>query len=351
MSTKLKTLKKRRSHLAVADEQVQFLETTETPAPKFHEKLKEIGLLPFKPTEIEILQINVGYMCDLTCEHCHVDAGPDRKEIMTRETMEYCLQAIDQSNVKTVDLTGGAPELNPNFRWFVSEITRRNVDIIVRSNLTILVSNKRFRTYPEFFKEHDVQVIASLPCYTEDNTDAQRGNGVFHKSIESLQVLNSLGYGKENSSLQLHLVYNPGGPHLPPPQETLEQDYKRILKERYDIEFHNLYTITNLPISRFLDLLLVTGKYEEYMEKLAFAFNPAAAEGVMCRNTVSVSWDGYLYDCDFNQMLQLKVENSSPQHISRFSEKSLLERNIVIGQHCYGCTAGAGSSCQGALIK
>ncbi|MGF1670039.1 MAG: arsenosugar biosynthesis radical SAM (seleno)protein ArsS [Balneolaceae bacterium] len=351
MSVKLKTLKKRRSHLSVADEQVKLLETHETPAPVFKQKLAEIGLNPFKPTEIEILQINVGYMCDLTCEHCHVDAGPERKEIMTRETMEMCLRAIDNSNVKTVDLTGGAPELNPDFKWFVSEITKRDVEVIVRSNLTILVSNQRFRTYPQFFREHGVQVIASLPCYTEENTDAQRGDGVFDKSIESLQILNSLGYGKKGSDLQLHLVYNPGGPSLPPLQKSLELDYKRILKERYNIEFHNLYTITNLPISRFLDLLLATGKYEEYMEKLAVAFNPAAADGVMCRNTVSVSWDGYLYDCDFNQMLQLRVEQNAPQHISEFDQKDLLEREIVTGQHCYGCTAGAGSSCQGALIN
>ncbi len=308
-------------------------------------------MVPFKPTEIEILQVNVGYMCDLTCEHCHVDAGPDRKEIMTKETMQLCLDAIDQSKVNTVDLTGGAPELNPNFKWFVSEIRKRNVDIIVRSNLTILVSNQKFRTYPSFFKENGVQVIASLPCYTEENTDSQRGKGVFEKSIESLQVLNSLGYGKDGSALQLHLVYNPGGPSLPPPQKSLEQDYKHILKDRYDVEFHNLYTITNLPISRFLDLLLATGRYEEYMEKLAVAFNPAAAEGVMCRNTVSVSWDGYLYDCDFNQMLQLKVSGQAPQHISEFSYKDLMNRVIVTGQHCYGCTAGAGSSCQGALVN
>ena len=350
MSVKLKTLKRRRSHLSVAEEQVRTLETTETPAPCFYDKLRKSNLVPFKPTEIEILQVNVGYMCDLTCEHCHVDAGPDRKEIMTKETMQLCLDAIDQSKVITVDLTGGAPELNPDFKWFISEIRKREVDIIVRSNLTILVSNQKFRTYPFFFKENKVQVIASLPCYTKENTDSQRGKGVFEKSIESLQVLNSLGYGKEGSDLQLHLVYNPGGASLPPPQKSLEQDYKRILKDRYDIEFHKLYTITNLPISRFLDLLLATGRYEEYMEKLAVAFNPAAAEGVMCRNTVSVSWDGYLYDCDFNQMLQLKVSGQAPQHISEFSYRDLINREIVTGQHCYGCTAGAGSSCQGALV-
>jgi len=347
--TKTKSLHQRKNFLAEPSNQVELLETRESPAPPFRDKLQSIGLYPFKPTEIEILQINVGYMCDLTCEHCHVDAGPDRTEIMTRETMQQCLDAIDKSPVQTVDLTGGAPELNPNFKWFVSEITKRDVEVIVRSNLTILVSNAKFRTYPEFFKEHGVTVIASLPCYTEENTDAQRGDGVFQRSIESLQNLNALGYGKEGTGLELHLVYNPGGASLPPDQKMLEQDYKRILKDKYDIVFNNLYTITNLPISRFLDTLLAAGKYEEYMEKLATSFNASAAFDVMCRNTVSVSWDGYLYDCDFNQMLELQVEEDAPQHISEFDYQSLADREIMIGQHCYGCTAGAGSSCQGAL--
>lgn len=347
--TKTRSLHRRKDYLAEAPNQVKLLETRETPAPPFDDKLDSVGLHPLKPTEIEILQINVGYMCDLTCEHCHVDAGPDRTEIMTREIMRHCLDAIDKSPVQTVDLTGGAPELNPHFKWFVSEITKRDVEVIVRSNLTILVSNDKFRTYPEFFKEHGVTVIASLPCYTEENTDAQRGDGVFQRSIEALNNLNELGYGKEESGLELHLVYNPGGASLPPDQAMLEQDYKRILKEKNDIVFNNLYTITNLPISRFLDTLLAAGKYEEYMEKLAVSFNASAAFNVMCRNTVSVSWDGYLYDCDFNQMLQMQVEDSAPQHISEFDYQSLSDREIMTGQHCYGCTAGAGSSCQGAL--
>lgn len=349
MVRKLQTLQRRNDDLSDPQNQIQILENRDTPAPPFDQQLETFGLHPLKPTEIEILQINVGYMCDLTCKHCHVDAGPDRKEIMTRETMQHCLDAIDNSLVDTVDLTGGAPELNPHFKWFVNEITKRDVNVIVRSNLTILVSNEKFRTYPQFFKEHGVTVIASLPCYTKENTDAQRGEGVYDKSIDALQTLNALGYGKEGSGLELHLVYNPGGASLPPSQEALKQDYKRILNEKHGIVFNDLYTITNLPISRFLEMLLHHGDYEAYMEKLANAFNPSAATGVMCRNTVSVGWDGRLYDCDFNQMLEIPVEDDASQHISEFQHKNLVKRTIQTGQHCYGCTAGAGSSCQGAI--
>jgi radical SAM/Cys-rich protein len=220
----------------------------------------------------------------------------------------------------------------------------------VRSNLTILVSNKKFKTYPEFFKRHQVIVISSLPCYTQENVDKQRGAGVFGYSIEALKMLNAIGYGKEGTDLELHLVYNPVGASLAGSQEKLQADYKRELWEAFGIHFNNLFTITNLPISRFLDYLLVNGQYEKYMEKLVNAFNPSAAFGVMCRNTVSVGWDGYLYDCDFNQMLELKVQNI-PSHIRDFDFKRLSERNIVVNQHCYGCTAGAGSSCQGAITK
>ncbi|MDX1652564.1 MAG: arsenosugar biosynthesis radical SAM protein ArsS [Brumimicrobium sp.] len=344
---KLQSLKRRGNYLAQAPNQIKLLEKDKFLGPSFSQKLKEHSQFPLKPGEIEILQLNVGYMCDLTCEHCHVDAGPDRKEIMTRTTMEQVLNIIDQTNVKTVDLTGGAPEMNPDFKWLVGELTKRKVKTIVRSNLTILVSNKNFRKYPEFFKENKVEVIASLPCYTQENVDKQRGSGVFNRSIEALRVLNDLGYGKEDSDLSLHLVYNPGGAGLPPDQKSLEQDYKVRLREDWGLEFNNLYTITNLPISRYLDFLLAAGKYEAYMEKLIESYNPVAAENVMCKNTFSVDWEGYMYDCDFNQMLQLKVQ-SGRKHISEFDYETLKNRNIVIGQHCYGCTAGAGSSCQGA---
>lgn len=348
---KLKTLKRRGSNLANAAMQIAILEDDNSNQPKFSQKLETIGFFPLKPTDLEILQVNVGYMCDLTCSHCHVDAGPDRKEIMTQETMQQCIDAIKKSNIHTLDLTGGAPEMNPNFQWFIEQVRAidKNIEIIVRSNLTILVSNPRFKTYPEFFKKHNLTVVASMPCYTQENVDKQRGDGVFNRSIEALNNLNALGYGIEGSNLQLHLVFNPGGASLPGDQAGLEADYKRILKSDWDIDFNNLYTITNLPISRFLDFLIENDKYDTYMDLLVNSFNPTAAAGVMCRNTVSVDWQGNLYDCDFNQMLALPVEDKSPQHIKEFTVEGLNGRDIVIGQHCYGCTAGAGSSCQGSL--
>lgn len=349
---KLQTLQKRGSKLAMPNVQVTILEETTPSITPFGEKLDSIGLMPFRPVAIDIFQVNVGYLCNMTCEHCHVDAGPTRTEIMTKTTMQQCLKAIQASRATTVDITGGAPEMNPNFKWFVTEIRKINatIDIIVRSNLTILVSNKEYQTYPDFFKEQRVTVIASLPCYTEANTDKQRGDKAFVRSIEALQKLNALGYGQAGSGLQLHLVYNPGGASLPGNQQGLETDYKRVLLEQYNIVFNHLYTITNLPISRFLDFLLEERKFDDYMQLLLESFNPSAATGVMCRNTLSVSWDGYLYDCDFNQMLHLTVEPTAPQHIQNFDVEALLQRSIVIGQHCYGCTAGAGSSCQGTVV-
>lgn len=333
--------------------QLQILEASAGPnvIKRFDQSLEESGLFPLKPLEMEILQVNLGKMCNQTCAHCHVDAGPDRKEIMSLRTMEHCLDALIKTpSIHTVDLTGGAPEMNPNFKWFIEEISKLKRKIIVRSNLTILVSSVQFREYPKFFVDHKLVVIASLPCYTAENTDKQRGDGVFTKSIEALKTLNRLGYGKEGSGLELNLVYNPVGPSLPPAQEKLEADYKRILSDEFGVVFNRLFTITNMPISRFLDHLLQTGKYEVYMEKLVNAYNPAAAAGVMCRNTISVGWDGTLYDCDFNQMLELSFTNGSPRYIADFNMETLKERNVIIGQHCYGCTAGAGSSCQGSII-
>lgn len=348
---KLQSLKRRGSKLAKPNVQVAILEETTPKVTRFGDKLQGLDLMPLRPTGIDIFQVNVGYMCNMTCEHCHVDAGPTRTEIMTVETMEHCLKAIKDAGATTIDITGGAPEMNPNFKWFVEQIRAisPDIEIIVRSNLTILVSNENYRSYPEFFKEQNVTVIASLPCYTAENTDKQRGDKTFVRSIEALKDLNALGYGQEGSGLELHLVFNPGGASLPGSQMKLEADYKRVLKENFDIVFNNLYTITNLPISRFLDFLLQEEKFDDYMQLLLESFNPAAAEGIMCRNTLSVSWDGYLYDCDFNQMLQLQVEKSAPQHIEDFNVQELTERNIVLGQHCYGCTAGAGSSCQGVV--
>jgi radical SAM/Cys-rich protein len=315
----------------------------------FQQKLLESKLFPLVPLAPRIMQVNVGKMCNQVCKHCHVDAGPDRKEIMTRATMLQCLEALKNNpGLQVVDLTGGAPELNPDFRWFVDEIKKLNRHVIVRCNLTIIVANKKFNDLPAFYKFHNIEVVSSLPFYTQDRTDRQRGAGVFKDSINALQMLNEAGYGMEGTGLILNLVYNPAGAFLPPSQDSLSREYKNALKSTYNISFTNLYAITNLPINRFLDYLLQTGNYEQYMEKLANAFNPAAAANVMCRNTISVGWDGYLYDCDFNQMLELKVAHPL-NHISKFNDESLQNRDIVIGQHCFGCTAGAGSSCGGAV--
>lgn len=313
----------------------------------FDKELKKSGLFPLSATDVEVFQVNLGKMCNQTCKHCHVDAGPDRKEIMTKETMQDCLKALKNSEIPTIDLTGGAPEMNPNFKWFVTETKKLGRHILVRSNLTILTT-RSFADYSQFFKENQIEVISSLPYYLEENTDAQRGKGVFQKSIEALKKLNDLGYGQENSGLILNLVYNPVGAFLPPDQHAVEADYKRELKNRYGIIFNNIFTITNMPISRFLAYLIKSGNYSKYMNKLYNSYNPAAAKNVMCRTTLSISWDGYMYDCDFNQMLNLTVNHGAPFHIKDFNMEQLKNRQIVTGQHCYGCTAGAGSSCGGA---
>ncbi|MFN1834825.1 arsenosugar biosynthesis radical SAM (seleno)protein ArsS [Balneola sp. MJW-20] len=331
-----------RIQLDILNQHNERLKTT----PKFEEKISEIGLYPLQPNEIEIFQINVGYMCNMTCKHCHVDAGPDRQEIMTKETLKQCLAALDDPRIKTVDLTGGAPEMNPHFRWFVEEVRRKGKKVIVRSNLTILTTNK-FGDLPDFFAKHKVEVTCSLPFYSKRRTDQQRGEGTYDKSVSALKILNDLGYGTD-PELQLNLVNNPVGAFLPGSQETLEEQFKKELHRSHGIHFNNLFTITNLPISRFLNFLLMSGNLEDYMDKLVQAFNPAAASGVMCRNTISVSWDGYLYDCDFNQMLEIKTHEKAGQHVSEFDLDKLNQRDIKTDQHCYGCTAGAGSSCGGA---
>ena len=299
--------------------------------------------------KIEIFQINIGKMCNQVCKHCHVDAGPDRDEIMTKDTMLLCLDVLKNNNIPIVDITGGAPELNPEFRWFVNEIKKLDKHIMVRSNLTILAANG-FETYSDFMAENQIEIISSLPFYKAGYTDKQRGAGVFDKSILIIKKLNSLGYGRENSVLQLNLVYNPVGAYLPAGQESLEMEYKRELWKNYQVVFNNLYTITNMPINRFLDYLIVSGNYELYMQKLIDAFNSAAALNVMCKNTLSVGWDGYLYDCDFNQMLEMKLDHGAPDHIKDFDITKIESRRIVTGQHCFGCTAGSGSSCGGTTI-
>jgi radical SAM/Cys-rich protein len=348
----LKSLLARENDLSQTQKQLEILSNgffADGSLPTFATKIKQSNQFPLQPKKIEILQINVGYMCNQVCAHCHVDAGPDRKEIMTIETMNQILEVLKTTEVNTLDLTGGAPEMNPNFRWFVEEASKIGVkDFIVRSNLTIILANKKYHDLPEFFAKHNIHVVSSLPFYKREKTDKQRGDGVFDKSIKALQMLNEVGYGKEGSNLKLDLVYNPSGAFLPTDQAGLEKDFKKALKEDFNIDFHNLFAITNLPISRFLEYLIASDNYEDYMYALVEAYNPAAVANVMCTNTISVSWDGFLYDCDFNQMLGLKVA-SSEKHISQFNEEVLNKRNIIISQHCYGCTAGAGSSCQGTV--
>lgn len=347
-----KSLKAKGHSLAHAQKQLELLNDSGFSFNKkgnnFEEFLRSQDLFPLKPRAIDTLQINLGKMCNQTCEHCHVDAGPDRKEIMTKETMQECLIALKGSKIKTVDLTGGAPEMNPNFRWFVGQLFELGIHIIVRSNLTIIKANKKYHDLPQFFKSHRIEVVSSLPCYTKENVDKQRGDGVFNNSIEALKDLNQIGYGIEEG-LILNLVFNPGGPSIAPDQKTLEGDYKKRLKEDFGIVFSSLYTITNLPISRFLEFLQAVGKTEEYMNKLIESYNPIAVENVMCRNLISVSWEGNLFDCDFNQMLEISIDKSTSQHIRDFNAENLEQRTIAINQHCFGCAAGSGSSCSGSL--
>ncbi|MEO9475960.1 MAG: arsenosugar biosynthesis radical SAM (seleno)protein ArsS [Cyclobacteriaceae bacterium] len=346
----MQSLKRQNHKLSATEAQLEVLDDNEAVGiPSFQERLEGIDLFPLKPTNLEIFQVNMGKMCNQVCKHCHVDAGPDRKEIMTRETMLQCLDALKGSDVKTVDLTGGAPEMNPDFRWFVEELSKLGKSVIVRCNLTIIVANPKYNDLPEFYKKHNVNVVSSLPYFSARRTDSQRGEGVFEQSIRALKMLNAVGYGMKGSGLKLDLVYNPSGAFLPDDQVGLERQFKQKLKDGWNIAFNELFAITNLPVSRFLDYLIKSENYEDYMTELASAFNPVAAAGVMCRNTLSVGWDGYLYDCDFNQMLELKVEGKM-QHVSDFNEKMLKERTIKISQHCYGCTAGAGSSCGGATV-
>ena len=348
-----KSLKARKSALSNTEKQLEVLSNSIFKTgilPTFKQKLQAHHIEEIKPSPLQILQINMGYMCNQVCAHCHVDAGPDRKEMMSRQTMQECIAVMQTERIETVDLTGGAPEMHPDFRWFVEEIraTTQVKEIIVRSNLTIILANKKYYDLPEFFAKHQVHIVSSLPFYKRNKTDRQRGSGVFDTSIKALQKLNATGFGKPNSKLILDLVYNPSGAFLPGDQQALENDFKKALFDDFGIEFNQLFALANLPISRFLDYLIASENFEEYMTALVEAFNPVAAENVMCTNTLSVSWEGYLFDCDFNQMLDLKVATDHP-HISQFNGEALQKRKIQISQHCFGCTAGAGSSCQGSI--
>jgi len=314
----------------------------------FEDKLVQISQWPLRAAAIETLQVNVGKLCNQTCRHCHVDAGPTRTEIMTRETAELVVGILRRHNISTIDITGGAPELNPNFEYLVREAKGLGRHVIDRCNLTVFfVEGKQH--LPTFLRDHQVEVTASLPCYTEENVDKQRGRGVFNKSIEALRLLNEHGYGQPDTNLKLNLVYNPLGPYLPGPQASLEEAYRQHLRDEHGIIFNHLYTLTNMPISRFLTDLARNGQFETYMALLEEKFNTETIEGLMCRSLVSVGWDGTLYDCDFNQMLDLRVNHGLPNHIRNFDAYLLARREIRTGQHCYGCTAGSGSSCMGAL--
>ena len=316
----------------------------------FAQKLAEHSL-PLRHTRTEVLQINVGKLCNLTCVHCHVDAGPKRKEIMTRETVDRIVEWLAPTNIQTVDLTGGAPEMIPDFKYFVRRIKalRPSRHIIDRCNLTILLE-PGYEDFAQFLADNEVEIVASMPCYSPENVNAQRGEGVFDGSIKGLQLLNSLGYGRA-ARLPLHLVYNPNGAFLPGPQAEMEAEYKRELREHFQIVFNKLYTITNLPIARFASYLRHNNKLADYMLLLNDAFNPATVEGLMCRNTINVSWRGEVFDCDFNQMLKMQWRDADRSlSLWDIDPAEVEHREILTGDHCFGCTAGAGSSCGGALL-
>ena len=316
---------------------------------RFSQKLTEHSV-SFRRGRPEILQVNVGKLCNLICVHCHVNAGPKRKEIMSRETIDRIIEWLVKTDIPTVDLTGGAPEMIPDFRYFIEQVKslEPHRHIIDRCNLTILLEAD-YKDLADFLAQKKVEIIASMPCYSPENVNAQRGEGVFDGSIAALQLLNSLGYGIA-PDLPLHLVYNPVGTLLPPPQAELEADYKRELKTHFGIVFNSLYTITNLPIGRFASYLRHNNKLNEYMDLLIQAFNPATINGLMCRNTISVGWRGEVYDCDFNQQLGMQWNNGARIFLWDVDPEQIEDRQIMTGDHCFGCTAGAGSSCSGAIV-
>jgi len=334
----------------VSSRELPVVEESRVRAPAaFGQKLVEHGL-SLRAGRVETLQVNVGKLCNQACKHCHVDASPRRTEIMTAEVAEQVLDAVRRFRFPVVDITGGAPELNPSFRRLVSGSRHAGSRVMVRHNLTVMFEPGQ-SDLPEFFRGHGVEVVSSLPYFLGRQTDAQRGPGVFDKSVEALKRLNAVGYGVEGSGLVLNLVYNPVGAFLPPPQGSIEADFKRELLSRHGVTFDRLYTITNMPIKRFLEYLRRSGNEERYMRRLLDAFNPASVEGLMCRTTLSVDWTGRLYDCDFNQMLGLGVEEGLPQSIADFDPEKFVGRVVSTDAHCFGCTAGAGSSCGGAVVR
>ena len=301
---------------------------------------------------VDVLQVNLGRYCNLACIHCHVEAGPTRTEMMSRENVDAVLRLLANASIPTLDITGGAPELHDDFDYLVESARQLGRHVMDRCNLTVIFeAGKDY--LPEFFRRHRVELVCSLPCYSIENVDKQRGKGTFDGSIRALQIFNELGYGKPESGLTMNLVYNPVGPHLPPPQKKLEQDYKRILREQFSIEFNHLFCLTNMPITRYATHLKLRREYDPYMELLETNFNPGTVDQVMCRDLISIGWDGWVYDCDFNQMLDLPIANGDGKrlHISSLTLDQLAEPAITVGNHCYACTAGAGSSCGGTLIS
>jgi radical SAM/Cys-rich protein len=310
---------------------------------KFEDKLKSIKSELLKAKDLKILQVNLGYQCNMACKHCHVSGGPERTEVMDHKTAKQVLKVLLNNDLMTLDITGGAPELNPNFRMLVTEARKSGRLVIVRTNLTIFFE-EGMADLPEFYRDQQVELVASLPYYLEDGVDRVRGSGTFRKSIQALQKLKSLGYGRESSGLLLSLVYNPQGVYLAPDQHALESEYKRELQDQFGISFTRLYTFANMPIGRFKEFLVRNATLGKYMEKLAAAFNPLTLDGIMCRHLVNVGWDGRLFDCDFNQVLGIASSSDAPRHISDYEHGALSKRSIMVDDHCYGCTAGQGST-------
>ena len=315
----------------------------------FKERFERSSNTHLVAANINILQINMGKRCNLSCRHCHVDAGPGRIEMMSREILNACLEIANEKEISTIDITGGSPEMNPHLEWFLGEAGKLGKRIIVRSNLVILLDDA-YAGFIDVYAKNGVEVITSLPGYHDDGTNRQRGSGVFSRIIQAMRLLNQKEYGRKESGLVLDIVHNPVGAYLPGAQKALEAEYKKRLFNEYGVVFNRLFCMTNMPVGRYLEYLLKSGNFEDYMADLCGAYNPLAAENVMCRSTVSVGWDGVLYDCDFNQMLGLRINHGMPDTIMDFNIEKLKSREIIIGNHCYGCTAGTGSSCQGTTV-
>jgi len=319
-------------------------------AEAFIERLRECGMYPLRAAGIDILQMNVTRRCNMACKHCHVQAGPDRKEMMSHDTLEDCLRAARHSEVSVIDITGGAPELHPGLEWLLAELAALKKRLIVRSNLVIMLQPD-YRRFMEIFAAHKVELVGSLPGHNAERTDRVRGRGAFESTIRAIRQLNCISYGVQGSGLTLNLVHNPAGAYLPGPQDALESEYRRVLRDAHGISFNTLFTLVNCPVGRFREYLKTSGNLSDYMRTLRCAFNTCTVASVMCRKTLSVGWDGRLYDCDFNQMLDLTVNSGAPKHIRDFEFQRLASREIVVRSHCFACTAGAGSSCQGALVS